>query len=383
MAIDREKLADCYKVFLSKYNVSEKDQIWTQQSQRFRKFWHETVLSKRTGELNEAEIDEIVRILDKHGKGSTKDSEAIAGVMIPQGVWRRMFHEIHDDAALRETLTQIFENADSDHRISAVNRLYEINEGRKNSLTGQSGNAINALLAAYDPLENLSIVSLKDRLRLITHFSFGDADLLGSLALGEKIVRTNLLIREGFKVLGIAPSARTLSVFCYEQSVRQLWREVTEPLDSPEEDRESSSRPITSEDYLFYMESQLEDFLIENWDRTALGQHYDLIKDEHDELVSQQYKTGIGKIDILAKEKETGRYVVLELKKDQTSDDTIGQIARYMGWIEEHKSNGEPTKGVIIAARYDDRLYYAAKKLKDVELYLYKVDFKLAPFERR
>jgi len=217
---------------------------------------------------------------------------------------------------------------------------------------------------------------------LIKQFSFGDADQLGSLTLGEQIVRTNVLIREGFKVFGIVPSARTVSVFCYDQSVRQLWREETDPIDEAEEDRESSSRSITSEDYLFYMESQLEDFLIENWDLTALGQRYDLIKDEHDELVSQQYKTDIGRIDILAKEKETGRYVILELKKGQTSDDTIGQIARYMGWIEEHRSNGEPTKGVIIAARYDDRLYYAAKKLKDVELYLYKVDFKLAPFER-
>jgi len=129
MAIDRQRLVDCYKAFLSKYDESEKDQIWTQQSQRFRQFWHETVLSKRTVELNEAEIDEIVRILDKHGKGNTKDSEAVARVMIPQGVWRRMFHEIHDNADLRETLTQILENADSDQRISAVNRLYEINAG--------------------------------------------------------------------------------------------------------------------------------------------------------------------------------------------------------------------------------------------------------------
>lgn len=129
------------------------------------------------------------------------------------------------------------------------------------------------------------------------------------------------------------------------------------------------------------MESHLEDFLIENWDRTELGERYELIKDKHDELVSQQYKTGIGKIDILAREKETGRYVIVELKKGQTSDDTIGQLARYMGWIEEHESNGQPTRGIIIASQYDNRLYYAAKKLKDVELYLYKVDFKLNPFK--
>jgi len=82
----------------------------------------------------------------------------------------------------------------------------------------------------------------------------------------------------------------------------------------------------TSDPSLFYMESQLEDFLIENWDRTELGQKYDLIE-EDGEIVSQQYKTGIGRVDILAQDKKTGELVVIELKKNQTSDDTIGQLA--------------------------------------------------------
>jgi hypothetical protein len=53
-----------------------------------------------------------------------------------------------------------------------------------------------------------------------------------------------------------------------------------------------------------------------------------------------------------------------------------------MGWIEEHKSNGQPTKGIIITGKYDERLYYAAKKISDVQLYVYKVDFKLGKFEK-
>lgn len=99
-------------------------------------------------------------------------------------------------------------------------------------------------------------------------------------------------------------------------------------------------------------------------------------------MVSQQYKTAIGKIDILARDKESGKYVIIELKRNQTSDDTIGQLTRYMGWIEEHKSNGVLTKGIIIAGKYDERLYYAIKKVQDVEVYLYKVDFKLEYFKK-
>ncbi|MBI4378785.1 MAG: hypothetical protein HY578_06800 [Nitrospinae bacterium] len=53
-----------------------------------------------------------------------------------------------------------------------------------------------------------------------------------------------------------------------------------------------------------------------------------------------------------------------------------------MGWLEEHKTEGDPTKGIIIAAKYDDRLYYALKKIKDVDVYLYRVDFKLEEFKK-
>ena len=83
---------------------------------------------------------------------------------------------------------------------------------------------------------------------------------------------------------------------------------------------------------LFYMEKQLEDFLILNWENTELGKKYELIVEEG-ELISQQFRTDIGPIDILARDKRTGTYVVIELKKNQTSDDTVGQLARYMGWI--------------------------------------------------
>ena len=83
---------------------------------------------------------------------------------------------------------------------------------------------------------------------------------------------------------------------------------------------------------LFYMEQQLEDFIIENWDGTEFGKEFDLIYKDG-ELISQQYMTDIGRIDILAKDKKDGSHVVIELKRNQTSDDPVGHITRYMGWI--------------------------------------------------
>jgi len=125
---------------------------------------------------------------------------------------------------------------------------------------------------------------------------------------------------------------------------------------------------------LFYMEKQLEDFLILNWDKTELGRKYKLII-EDGVLVSQQFRTDIGPIDILAIDKSSGGYVVIELKKNQTSDDTVGQIARYMGWIQEKKK--KKVKGIIIAGQNDKKLEYAMKVVPNIEIFIYEVDFKL------
>jgi RecB family endonuclease NucS len=128
------------------------------------------------------------------------------------------------------------------------------------------------------------------------------------------------------------------------------------------------------------MEQQLEDFIIENWDNTELGEKYDLIV-EDGELKSQQYKTSIGNIDILAVDKVTKDYVVIELKRNQTSDDTVGQVTRYMGWVMEYLDYPS-VSGVIVVGKYDEKLYYAQKVVKNVEVFLYEVNFRLNEYKK-
>lgn len=381
--MENKAYLDLYQSFLREYDQESKKEVWTAHSHKFREFWNNVILVDTKKELNDQEIDEIVRILDRHGKGNTKDSEAIASVMIPQGAWRRMFNEIHLNRNLAKNLTEIFTEEDIEKRALKINQLYELNKGKKNSLTGQSGNAINALMAAYDPFKNLSIVSLKDRFKIISFFDFQNVSEIDTLMIGDRITRTNKIIMDSFNKLGFVGSARFISEFCYYEPIKSLWKPGEEESGIEKKGNVSVqvSPKIKDDDYLFYMESQLEDFIIENWDKIELGAKYELIE-EDGELVSQQYPTSIGNIDVLAKERSSGKYVIIELKKNQTSDDTIGQLTRYMGWIEEHKSNGQPTKGIIITGKYDERLYYAAKKIPGVQLYVYKVDFKLGKFER-
>lgn len=261
-----------------------------------------------------------------------------------------------------------------------------MNEGRKNGLTGPSGNAICDMLAAWDPFKNLSVISLNERKKLSDFFQIPNCPDFDKDSIGRKIIMSNKAIMDYFFSLGLNFSARTISRFFYSPEIKPLWREEVSSIEKKEDEEEDFIAGPPIKEYrdpaLFYMESQLEDFLVENWEKTELGQKYDL-NEEEGELRCQQYKTDIGKIDILAKDRKTNQYVVIELKKDQTIDDTVGQIARYMGWLEENKTNNKSTKGIIIAALYDEKLNYALKKLKDVEVYLYKVDFKLEEFKEK
>ena len=132
---------------------------------------------------------------------------------------------------------------------------------------------------------------------------------------------------------------------------------------------------------LFYMEKQLEDFIISNWDNTELGKKYDLIY-ENGDLISKQYKTDIGIIDILAKDKINKNHVVIELKRNQTSDDTFGQLTRYMGWVKRHLKD-DNVKGIIIAGKYDKKLDYALEYAPfDTEVFIYNVSFSLNEFKK-
>lgn len=127
----------------------------------------------------------------------------------------------------------------------------------------------------------------------------------------------------------------------------------------------------------FGMESHLEDFLITNWNKTIFSKEYDLIYEEGD-LLSQQYQTPVGEIDILAISKDKKSYLIIELKKGRTTDAVVGQILRYMAWIKENLAKDKEIKGAVVVLESDEKLVYSIKSLNKVALYTYHVSFELA-----
>jgi hypothetical protein len=164
---------------------------------------------------------------------------------------------------------------------------------------------------------------------------------------------------------------RLVSDFIYSKYIQpKIWHGP-----SPQSEIDEEDEP-TMEEQRFSLEKYLEHFLYTNWESTALGKKYEIIV-ENGDPVSLQYQTDVGTIDLLVQEKNTGDYLVIELKRGQTSDQTIGQITRYMGWVKHYLAQDKKVKGLIIAAGYDKKMEYSLKMMDDIETYVYKIDFSL------
>jgi restriction system protein len=138
-----------------------------------------------------------------------------------------------------------------------------------------------------------------------------------------------------------------------------------------------STDPTIEKPEYFAMERHLEEFLIENWTQTEFGKNY-IIWEEDGELAGQQYETDTGPIDILAISKDKKTILVIELKKGKASDVVVGQIQRYMGYVQEELAeNNQEVKGAIVALDDDKRLQRALAVTKNIEFYKYKINFQL------
>lgn len=127
----------------------------------------------------------------------------------------------------------------------------------------------------------------------------------------------------------------------------------------------------------FALEAHLEAFLVSNWGHTELGKEYDIF--EEDGVKATQYQTDTGPLDILAISKDKKRLLVIELKKGRASDAVVGQILRYMSFVQEELAEGgQSVQGAIIAHEDDQRIRRALTMTANIGFYRYQVSFKLA-----
>lgn len=141
---------------------------------------------------------------------------------------------------------------------------------------------------------------------------------------------------------------------------------------------ETSVLSKPSQSQRFGLERHLHEFLRDNWNKISLGKEWAIYSEPGDEEAGYEYPCDVGRIDLLAKHRTAPRWLVVELKRNQSSDATIGQVLRYMGWVRTHlASNDEAVEGLIISHQADKTIQYALETLNNVSLQLYEVKFEL------
>ena len=122
--------------------------------------------------------------------------------------------------------------------------------------------------------------------------------------------------------------------------------------------------------FSFEFEADLEHHLVNNLEDIEGG----LKLYVEGEKTGEQYVTDVGRIDILAVDKN-GDFVVIELKGGQANDKSFAQLSRYMGWVQKHLAKGRRVRGIIIARKVTDELKYAASISESVKVKEYDVHF--------
>ena len=108
-------------------------------------------------------------------------------------------------------------------------------------------------------------------------------------------------------------------------------------------------------------ERNLEDYIVDQLEAIEPGLR----------LEKRQLSTPAGRLDLLCKD-ANGNYVVVELKRTKGTDQVVGQILRYMGWLSEAHGT-DKVRGIVVVAKKDQALSYALMAVPNVQVKEFKV----------
>ena len=128
----------------------------------------------------------------------------------------------------------------------------------------------------------------------------------------------------------------------------------------------------------FSLERHLHDYMFDNWDSLELAKDWEIYSRDGEPDAGYELKIPVGRIDLLAKHKSQPRWLVIELKREKSSDSVVGQVLRYMGWIQRHLiEEGDTVEGLVVATEGDSQLHYALEVVPNLSFMAYEVQFSL------
>ena len=141
---------------------------------------------------------------------------------------------------------------------------------------------------------------------------------------------------------------------------------------TPEEDPETeldprALEPSTGKEFAY--EHDLRDFLAKNLSLIEPGLR---LHNSPDGFNGIEFPVGGRFIDILSRDSQGG-FIVIELKVSRGYDRTVGQLLRYMAWINKNLAGGKTVRGIIVAREISEDLILACTMIKNVSLLEYEL----------
>lgn len=125
----------------------------------------------------------------------------------------------------------------------------------------------------------------------------------------------------------------------------------------------------------FAYERDLRNYLARNLQRLEPG----LRLYEEEGITGVEFPVGGRFVDILALSPQN-EYVVIELKVSRGYDRVVGQILRYMAWVERNQAEpGQRVRGIIVAREITQDLLLACSRIVDISLFEYDLQVQVRP----
>lgn len=127
--------------------------------------------------------------------------------------------------------------------------------------------------------------------------------------------------------------------------------------------------------YSFLGEKYLQNFLLENFENFLPN-----LEKFHVDGSCKEVKLGSsGQCDILAKDRNTGDLIVIELKNEKATKETLGQLLSYIDGAEKKLAgDNQEVKGLVIAKEFGDDFRSAKNRVSDeILMKKYSVDVQM------
>jgi hypothetical protein len=164
-------------------------------------------------------------VVGKRRNDQERKVEGVAFTNIYQGTWYRLFRQLKSDRKIKDLVGKFLKSTSDDEQIVLLNKINEANVNNVVALTGENGTVLNAFLFAFSPDENISVVTLSDRYKIMHFFELDEVRKIQSLSWGERIIISRKSILSLNQKLNLNTDGRGICAFLYSEPTKRLWKQ--------------------------------------------------------------------------------------------------------------------------------------------------------------